>query len=207
MYIAWSMDASIYMSRTVEIVRMKRGGWIVEVKALMCSACSGDDPRPESFTQFTFPSPNEDATFALRGAIWRRVYGTLRKKRYPTKPASILRNMRISESRAGAWEVAVAERGGAGRTGSPVEILVSTDAIVEVYGFSSGYSDNLSCGLKKCLNVSEVDPGKEWVESRAARKESGRAFSHYRRVRRARAAGAYLVFAALTAFAIWCAVR
>jgi hypothetical protein len=86
------------------------------------------------------------------------------------------------------------------RPGAPIEIRVSPDAIVEVYEVTGASGPDYG-------NPATEQGGADWMESREAREESDRAFSHYRRVRRAQTAGAYLIFAAVAAFAIWCAVR
>lgn len=56
----------------------------------MCSACSGDDPRPEMFTTFGISSPRTSSIFASGEGARRKEYGTLSALGDVVKPALTL---------------------------------------------------------------------------------------------------------------------
>lgn len=63
----------------------------------MCSACSGDDPRPEMFTTFDISSPKMPPIFAIGEGARRKEYGTLSGLGDVVKPALTLANLHLGK--------------------------------------------------------------------------------------------------------------
>jgi hypothetical protein len=64
----------------------------------MCSACSGDDPRPEMFTTFGISSPKSLPIFAIGVGGKRKEYRTQRAEGGSRKPASTLGDLRVAKN-------------------------------------------------------------------------------------------------------------
>src|SRR5580698_2952462 len=74
MYTVRSLLMSISNSLPVENARCQD----VEGSSHMCSNCSGDDPRPESFASFDISSPKSERIFAAMIREKRKRYRTSR---------------------------------------------------------------------------------------------------------------------------------
>jgi len=87
-------------------------------------------------------------------------------------------------------------------SGTPIEIRVTHDAIIEIYGANDWSSRKSriapSSEFSSTTKGNEGDPGDEYAHWN---------FSHYRRARRARFIAAYVCFVMAAAVVIWCVVR
>ncbi len=127
----------------------------------MCSACAGDDPRPESFANFDGSSPKSSQDFALEALGERNRYGTTEK---PLRGATILGFIRDSARtwflrpglgtqqqgivnlralgfvqvgpgmRIDTLLAKFASQNALQAAGGPIEVRVTRDTICEVYG-------------------------------------------------------------------------
>ncbi|HEY4837997.1 MAG TPA: hypothetical protein VIH72_05295 [Candidatus Acidoferrales bacterium] len=82
----------------------------------------------------------------------------------------------------------------------PVEIRVSSDAIIEVFA-NCGSDQN----MPNARGVSEREYFSAWEESYAERVDSRRTLTGFRRTRRLKHLVAYGALVAVAAVAIWCA--
>jgi hypothetical protein len=187
----------------------------------MCSNCSGDDPKPESFALFDLSSPKSGGRFAEADRRKRKRYGTswflamlgkasltlairwVRGRHWHERiigsidPRSFV-NLNLGTS-SGEY---LAKSGSTQDVGSLIEIRVSGDAIIEV--FANHRSDG---NTRNAYGLSERKHLSVWEESYAERGNLQRTLSGFRRARQVKyvmACGAFLTIAAL---AVWCAIR
>jgi hypothetical protein len=187
----------------------------------MCSNCSGDDLRPESFTSFDVSSPNNGARFAESMSRKRKRYGTTKAWSAFTKWALTLtivrKNLRGCLSRIiadvyqgsfvnlnlGASSGEGAEKVQAfGESAGLIEIRVSANSIIEVYSTSNTADNPLSdAGFTGRGNHST------WEENYAERFDLQRTMDGLRRTWRWKYFVAYCTFVTFAALAVWFAVR
>jgi hypothetical protein len=187
----------------------------------MCSNCSGDDPKPESFAFFDVSSPGRSESFAdvarkkrkryrtgrllvkyAQAALTLAIHRVRRSKWHPRIIGSVdpgnFVNLNLSSSSgeylANLRSARVAEK--------LVEIRVSRDAIIEV--FANCESDH---SIRNAYAVSEPEYPSAWEESHAHRDNLQGATSDFRRARRLKYFLGYGAFVAAVALAVWCAVR
>lgn len=177
----------------------------------MCSGCASDDPRPESFAQFDVSSPSLKPMFAGGQAQRRRQYRTRRWMAMLAKPASLLGFMHVakkprrevcSTSATAAEAVTVFEQAADLSAGVPVEIRVSADTIIELYGEARG-----SVVARKSVFSRTGEYAEEWSESSVAREDARKVIAEFRRARRTRHIAAYGLFAAIAVLVAWCAMH
>jgi hypothetical protein len=184
----------------------------------MCSNCSGDDPRPESFASFDISSPKSERIFAAMIREKRKRYRTSRLLSDLTKGALMAGVGRV---RSHHWYDAII--GNANRqhfvnlnllgnsdeqvantpaSGDPIEIRVLPNAIIEVYTAT------------RTANCSESDRGRHedcspsmWDESFAARSGARWTPTDYQGVRRLKYLAGYGTFLIVAALVAWCAIR
>jgi hypothetical protein len=187
----------------------------------MCSNCSSDDPKPESFALFDLSSPKSVGRFADANREKRKRYGTSWFFAKLAKAALTLaircihrRNWRkqiigsvdrgsfVNLNLGTSHGEYMAKSQNVQDAGSLVEIRVSGDAIIEV--FANHRSDG---NTRNVYGLSEREYLSAWEESYAERSNLQRMLSGFRKARRlkyAMACGAFLTAAAL---AVWCAIR
>ena len=255
MYIRKLLLLSTLIGEPVEIVPPGRNDWRGKGAGRVCSACAGDDPRPEMFASFVVCSPEMGPMFAIAGGKRRSVYRTQRFWRNFTKGALMLAISRMREraifsararvpagigtvylkvrekfhtgSRARVWNTRngsatgselrtncrtggelrnASERtmqlNGEAFAGKPIDIRVTQDAIIEVYG-AVGPPAPRRDGVTAFQNSYAAI----WNESYASREAARWSMARYRRSRMARFVAAYIAFAAIAALVIWCVVR
>jgi hypothetical protein len=187
----------------------------------MCSNCSGDDLKPESFAFFDVSSPERAESFADAARKKRKRYrtGDLFVKHVRAALTQAICTMRKSKWHARIIGCVDPEGfvnlnlgGSSGeylanlRTGRDekelIEIRVSAEAIIEVFA---------SCGENKSIRNAYALAGPEylsaWEESCVERNNLRRTTNGSRRVRQLKyimKCGAFVTFVAL---AVWCAVR
>jgi hypothetical protein len=183
----------------------------------MCSNCSGDDLRPESFAAFDDSSPKGGHAFAAPSAGKRKHYGTSRILAALAETAltqAILHLWRSAQDpaiirnfdRPGFVNLNSAADAGQSprKTGVPpelrelVEIRVSSDAIIEV--FASPEAAEYADDERKLCEGRHVSP---WEERFAERSELQRALKGFRRARQLRYFVAYGALLSCAAMAIW----
>jgi succinate dehydrogenase hydrophobic anchor subunit len=186
----------------------------------MCSNCSGDDLRPESFSTFGISSPQRDAIFAAQVGAKRKQYRTPGTRRYSDKDALM---QGINDVRILRWFTKIIKlvdskdfvnlnlRGNgaestlrnsvAGFCQEPFEIRVLPDAIIEVYASSEPVRELFSQhSMRKAFVLSP------WEESRAARGGMRRTVESYRRTQRAKYFIGYAAVIIAAAAIVWCAI-
>ena len=187
----------------------------------MCSNCSGDDLKPESFALFDVSSPAGSDRFAGSSSEKRKRYRTgwfftgfvkaaltqaIRSVRGNKRDVGIIGsidrgsfvNLNLGSS-AGEY---MAKSRNSRDAGNPVEIRVSSDAIIEV--FASYDSDK---NMRSSHRLSEKEDLSPWEESYAERKNLRRTVGGFRRMRRLKYFVAYGALATVAALAIWCVVK
>lgn len=186
----------------------------------MCSNCSGDDLKPESFAAFDVSSPNTSAGFAGETGKKRKRYGTAHISAMLRKAALalVIVRSRLDRSLLGIVETVypgsfvnlnlsassgeVATKRSVTPAGRELmAIRVSSDAIIEVYSTADTRTDARSeYGLNDGQYLSA------WEESYAERSDLQRTLDTFRRTRRLKYFMAYGAFAAAAALAVWCAI-
>jgi hypothetical protein len=183
----------------------------------MCSNCSGDDLRPESFATFDVSSPEGVRGFAGHTSTERKRYGTSRM-------LAMLRNTALSQAICRLWRcganseiIKKIDPGGFVNLNSAaaahetsrkinvpvqnrelVEIRVSADAIIEVFAAAeAGERSRDECRLDDARYLSA------WEESFTERSELRRTLNGFRRARRVKYFAAYGMLVTCAALAIW----
>jgi hypothetical protein len=187
----------------------------------MCSNCSGDDLRPESFAIFDVSSPKTGRSFAICAEKKRKRYRTSRILRMLTQSPltqAILRALRtkgipritgmvdrgsfVNLNLSTPMEKLAAKKARAAQVGQLVEICVSPGAIIEVFA-NPGEAE-------KARSEYALTGGQYlfWREESCAEEtELQRAIQSFRRTRQLKYFMAYSVFAIVAAAAVWCAIR
>lgn len=187
----------------------------------MCSNCSGDDLRPESFTTFDVSSPNSTSSFAAGGAKNRKEYRTRGYLPKVINAALTLGTAKGRKSGEGREIIESVHRGGfvnlnlgkiTSENGStaaspataagPFEILVSPMAIVEIYA-----APNLSTETRDDRSAIPISELSAWEESGNARAELRRTKERPLRASWAKRILGYAAFVVAAAFVLWCAIR
>ena len=187
----------------------------------MCSNCSGDDPRPESFTLFDVSSPKSGERFADAWREKRKRYGTswncadigkalltraiqrvLCSKWHERIIGTVDRASFVNLNLGGSSGGNLAKSRNARGAERLIEIRVSRDAIIEV--FANCDSDE---NARNTFGVSERECLSAWEESYAERTKLQRTLGGFRRAERLKSCVAYGAFVAVVAVAVWCAVR
>lgn len=183
----------------------------------MCSNCSGDDLRPESFATFDVSSPKGVTSFAENLAAKRKRYGT-------SHIFAMFTEATLSQAIIHFWKGAAdpgiirkfdlrsfvnlnsdaASDGATGKTRVPMrrrellEIRVSADAIIEVFAtpeVGERTRDESEMRGARCLSP--------WPESFAERNELQRTLKDFRRARQLKYFVAYGTLVTCAAVAIW----
>jgi hypothetical protein len=192
-----------------------------EGMSAMCSNCSGDDLRPESFTTFGVSSPVGEERFAGGTGKKRKRYRTAQLWPKFAKGALSLAILRADlrgclsrivtgGDRRSFVNLNLGKTLGDGASGAQIltkgsgliEIRVSANSIIEVYANSAEANSSQN---KADLTTRQYLSA--WEESYAERIDMRRAMESFRRTRRLKyflGYGAFFIFAAL---AVWCAVR
>jgi hypothetical protein len=213
MYTVRSLLMSIPNSCPVENAHCKD----VEGSSHMCSNCSGDDPRPESFASFDISSPKTERIFAAMMSEKRKRYRTPQFLSDFTKGALIAGAARV---RRRHWYNAIIGNANRQRfvnlnlrgnsddqatntsvSGDPIEIRVLPNAIIEVYT------------VRRIANGSESDRGQHedyspsaWEESFAARSGARWTPIRYQGLRQLKYLAGYGTFLIVVALVVWCAI-
>jgi len=185
----------------------------------MCSNCSGDDPKPESFALFDVSSPGGADRFAGTASGKRKRYRTGRvcaefaraaltqaiqrvrgSKSHVRIIGSVDQQSFVNLNLGGSVGEYMANSGNPRDVAKPVEIRVSSDAIIEVFA-NCGSDQN----MPNARGVSEREYFSAWEESYAERVDSRRTLTGFRRTRRLKHLVAYGALVAVAAVAIWCA--
>jgi hypothetical protein len=187
----------------------------------MCSNCSGDDPEPESFALFDVSSPTSGQRFADAIPEKRKRYRTGRFFMKYARTALTLTIQAIRGGKSNGRIIGSVDRRSFVNLNSgsfsgeyvansrntqnaeePIEIRVSSDAIIEVFANSGVYKNaRNACGL------SEREWLSAWKESYAERNNLRRALGAFRMTRRLKYFMACSVFVTVVALAVWCVVR
>lgn len=186
----------------------------------MCSNCSGDDLKPESFAIFDVSSPKAARRFAENAGAKRKSYGTSPILERTTKPALIQHIMRLWQraqrdgiTRNFNWSSFVNLNSSALRSESSsqtnmptqfrrlVDIRVSGDVIIEV--FATVEEEQCS---RNDVAFSEAKDFSPWEESFAERSETRRALKGVHRARQLRYLVAYGMLVTCAAMVIWYAL-
>jgi hypothetical protein len=183
----------------------------------MCSNCSGDDLKPESFVSFDVSSPEGVRGFAAPSAAKRKRYGTSRILTARSETAltpAILRMWRRAQGPGivrtfdSAGFVNLISAADVGRNSQKtrvptrfrelVEIRVSDDAIIEVFASPEGaaYAGD-ECKLSGGRYLSP------WEETFTERTGLQRALVGFRRARQLKYFVAYGMLLSCAAMAIW----
>lgn len=187
----------------------------------MCSNCSGDDPKPESFALFDVSSPKSGERFAEAAREKRKRYGTVWFCAEFAKASLIQAIQRVRRSKwhkriigsvdlgsfvnlnlGGSSGEYVAKSRNARDAESLIEIRVSGDAIIEVFA-----NHGSGANARNAYDLSEREYLSAWEESYAERNNLQETLSGFRRVRRLKYFLAYSTFATVVALAVWYAVR
>jgi hypothetical protein len=187
----------------------------------MCSNCSGDDLRPETFASFDVSSPERELAFAAGLDSKRKRYGTsrvwtaiinspltlaiLRMRQWATSSriiGKVDRGRFVNLNLGSSYGEAGTNTGSSAGVEGLIEIRVSADSIIEVY---SGWRTAQHLDDKN--GSREREHGSAWEESFAERSELRRTLNGFRRARRLKYFLAYSAFATAAAVAVWCAVR
>jgi hypothetical protein len=187
----------------------------------MCSNCSGDDLKPESFALFDVSSPAGNIRFARAEQEKRKRYRTGRFFMRYGKAALTLAIQTVAGGSSQERITGSVDRGSfvnlnlSGSCGeyaansrvtrnaeTLIEIRVSSDAIIEVFSNRGSAEESQNAfGLSEQRNLSA------WEECYVHRNNLRRTLGEFRRIRRLKyflACGAFVTAAAL---AVWCAVR
>jgi len=182
----------------------------------MCSNCSGDDPRPESFTSFVISSPNGASIFAPAPRHKQKKYRTLRffqkminaaltqaivsSRRKPSRSEIIesvdqenFVNLNFDKYRADIGSESVS----APAVGHPIDIRVSPGEIIEVYAASE------SAITSRNKNEALKERAFPWEESCKARNETKRTIEAYHLAHRLKYFLGYGAFVAAAALLLW----
>lgn len=212
----------------------------------MCSACAGDDPRPEMFVSFDVSSPKTATGFAAHHRKKRSRYGTRlncsnraialislgqrAKTWFSRGPAAERATPTVNLCELGFRQVGATVPMGSlvarvptmQFAGAPIEIRVTRNVIVEVYGEAgpaervdtqddgSSSGDGSSPDLRDCprgVSATSWLTTRDSAWSRDARRESLDAVTRRFNMRRARLALLYAGFLVLAGFAAWYAMR
>jgi hypothetical protein len=187
----------------------------------MCSNCSGDDLKPESFSLFDVSSPTGSDRFAGASSEKRKRYRTgwfsakfakaaltqaIQSVRRSTCDAGIIGNIDRGSfvnlnlgSSAGEY---MAKSRNSRDAGNPVEIRVSSDAIIEVFANCDSEKN-----MRSSRRLSERKYLSPWEESYAERKNLQRTLGGFHRMRRLKYFVAYGALVTVAALAVWCVVR
>jgi len=187
----------------------------------MCSNCSGDDLRPESFTNFDISSPKTPPVFATGSTEKRSPYRTRRYFPHLLNAALTLAISRRPKNERKGKIIRSVHRGNLvnlfdheiqpqigvknvslAPVAAPFEVRVSANAIIEVYAAPEFRGTSLDDGAD--TGTGEFSA---WEESCIARRELRMAMEEYRRARSIRICFAYVAFVAVAALAIWSATR
>jgi len=187
----------------------------------MCSNCSGDDLRPESFTSFDISSPKLPPVFASGGREKRSTYGTRGFLPNLINTALTLAIARRPKSDGTPKIIRSVHRGNSvnlflsnnhpknslktvpsALTGAPFDVRVSPNEIIEVYVVAG--PDDVS---RDDLNRFPPRELSAWDESCIARRELRQAMGRHRRGHRMRIWFSYGVFFVIAALVAWCAIR
>jgi len=186
----------------------------------MCSNCSGDDLKPESFATFDLSSPARAHSFARAASKKRKRYRTSGDLTARIKAALIQTIMLMRQICRHAGIIGSADRGSfvnlnlsafacenARKTTNEVhindllEIRVSADAIIEVYATA-----DVALSLRDEYDRDEAANLSAWEESYVARSEVARTMERFRRARRVKYFLAYGAFVTVAVLAVWFAV-
>jgi hypothetical protein len=187
----------------------------------MCSNCSGDDPKPESFAFFDVSSPERGERFADGARKKRKRYRT--GQLFVTSAYAAL-TLAIQSMRRSKWRAritATVDPGGfvnlnlgsssgeylaklrsARDSERLIDIRVSGDAIIEV--FANCGSDE---SVRNAYALTEPEYLSAWEASYAERDKLQGTLGGFRRARRLKYFMGYGVFVTAAALAVWCAVR
>ena len=186
----------------------------------MCSNCSSDDLKPESFAAFDVSSPKGRHDFAGHADRKRKRYRTarilatltetplirailhIRRRAEETgitgkfdRPSFVNLNSRAFERKRAA-ETSVAPQ-----SREIIEIRVSPDAIIEVFATAEAAES-----VRDDFGVSEGRDRSAWTESFAARRELERALKGLRRARQFKYFVAYGALLICAAMVVWYAL-
>jgi hypothetical protein len=212
---------SIYMSTSNFVPVEKRAEPAAKKVDTMCSNCSGDDPKPESFAFFDVSSPKRGESFADRPRRKRKRYRTGRLFATYAHAALTLAIDGVHRSKSRARIIGSVDPGSfvnLNLGGSPgeylaklrstrdaenlIEIRVSGDAITEVLA-TCGSDEN----TRRAYGLAEREIHSAWEESYVERNNLERTLRDSRWARRLKCFMAYGAFVTITALAVWCAVR
>jgi hypothetical protein len=187
----------------------------------VCSNCSGDDPRPESFASFVISSPKSGAIFAAASPRERRKYRTPRffpgiintlstlgivSSRWISSSSRIIEsvdresfvNLNLTATRI---ETGL-KTANAPVLGHPIEIRVSPAAIIEVYAandITGAPGDENELRTERSASA--------WQESCDARSNTKRTMEAHRFAHRLKLLFGYVAFVAAAAFMAWYAAK
>ncbi len=186
----------------------------------MCSNCSGDDLKPESFATFDVSSPKAARRFAQNAGAKRKPYGTWPTLERTTKPAlirpimrswqraqhqGILRNFNwpsfVNLNSSSFWNESTPQTNMPTQFRRLIDIRVSDDAIIEVFATV----EEQECSRNR-VAFSEAEHLSPWEESFAERSETRRTLKGVHRARQLKCLVAYGVLVTCAAMAIWYAL-
>ena len=187
----------------------------------MCSNCSGDDPRPESFALYSTAIAGVARRPADSDGKKRKRYGTGRLLAACINTALTLAILRVRRNRRHKRIIGTVDRGsfvnlnlgtssgenmaksrGVQNRENLIEIRVSSDAIIEVFA-NYGGDENVQAGY----GLITQKMSSAWGEHCAERSNLRRRLSGFDGSRRLKYFLACVTFVAVVAFTVWCAVR